>query len=674
VKEMTQTHPIVVLSSSCDDNDDSGTTSSSSSLTEASSLLLHSSPIFCDILTLPEIPDDKEPYLLQQNPLNPCGMDNVVILQNLPWHHDGNVLMSLTSCRVLVQDIVFPVEPKPSTFALSFTEESSHMTELDVMFDFAVARTRWNELAAVAKKHHLQDDDDADDDSAFSSNHTVRPEKSLFAQDCMSPPQDRIPPFHNTGEEYCSENMIHASHPDQRIVLARLQAMAEKEAQDLDRLLGVLGILGALLLGLLLWSGHQLYESSKNSDSRRCREYQTLVAEEKQPILSDHNLPHHPESFQHAEHAIQEARASSVSDGPYGHGDPKELVVVQDQGSPPRLLLLITSLSIDRNQVTNQKLMRTLLQSQGFLEMDLLDGADPHHKSRRNELFEISGMRANYPQLFVVAGTKIRFVGDLERVQRLHDHGRLTREELLDREKARDAYESSTILQWPASPNAEKTQTAVPYPTTPPPRNQAMLRYLSPPLSDTETTMTSFEDDDDDDDEDGDSQASSSFSSASSTLLEQEEEASTDSALSDLSPCSKLAREWTKRKTERRSQRRATQAKLQPLAIQWNTGEDLLVPASSKSILEPSQTTPQVIHEMDTSHLEQLHQSHEAAEVANDSKLLPLKERTMLDDSNINNDDKREPLKPAPDTPLLPDLVFSTPGSKEESSFIDDYW
>lgn len=577
---------------------------------------------------LPEIPDDKEPCFLEQNPLNPCGVANVVMLQNLPWH--GNVLMSLTSCRVLVDGSVFPVEPKPSTFAVSFTDESPHMTELDIMFDFSAANTRWKKLATEAKNRRGE----VHENSALPSNHSgYSMEDQSFVQD-----------------------WIQHSRPDHQIFLSHLQAMAEKEAHDLDRILGILGIVGAVLLGLLLWSGYRLSESSKMG-SRRSLEFHKLL-QRKQKILLEHStMTNHPEppSQQSAEviakQEEQHFHASRLSCDKNGAIENRDLgrVVVVDQRPPLRLVLLLTSLSIKRDQVANQKLMQTILESQEFLEVDLLDGADPQHKLRRNELFEISGLRANYPQLFVMAGTKVRFVGDLERVQQLNDNGLLTHAELLDDEKMQGAHELSSFLEntLPA-PSETRRETYLPCPMTPPSREGAMRSYVSPPLSGAETT-TSIEDDDDDD---VDSIASSSSGAAPSTS-----EASTSSGSSELSPCSKLAREWAERKSERRSQRRAMQAKLRPLAIQWNTGEAVMF-GKTASITTMKQ-------------MEQPHEFTEGKDVANHSDLLPLQHGILETDSSTDNGEQVQSLKL---TPLLPDLVCSTPGSKEQSSFVDDYW
>jgi hypothetical protein len=85
------------------------------------------------------------------------------------------------------------------------------------------------------------------------------------------------------------------------------------------------------------------------------------------------------------------------------------------------LLVLISSMSGMLAQSTNQKRATAMLEIYN-LEPQYLDGADPVHKERRNELFGISGIRGNYPQFFLVdekSGTT--FLGDFATIQSMHD-------------------------------------------------------------------------------------------------------------------------------------------------------------------------------------------------------------------------------------------------------------
>lgn len=47
-------------------------------------------------------------------------------------------------------------------------------------------------------------------------------------------------------------------------------------------------------------------------------------------------------------------------------------------------------------------------------KFDMLDGVDPELRDRRNELFELSGLRGQYPQFFLVSDDSTVFWGDWE--------------------------------------------------------------------------------------------------------------------------------------------------------------------------------------------------------------------------------------------------------------------
>eukprot|EP00980_Cylindrotheca_fusiformis_P019294 scaffold6614_cov88-Cylindrotheca_fusiformis.AAC.5 len=109
----------------------------------------------------------------------------------------------------------------------------------------------------------------------------------------------------------------------------------------------------------------------------------------------------------------------------------------------PQLLLLISNISGNRQQDANQTMVLNNLKSNGLEPIMLLDGSDPQNKIRRNELFEISGLRAKYPQLFVVLNddddkttTTTKFIGDFETIQDMKEAGTLTKAHLFGTAKA----------------------------------------------------------------------------------------------------------------------------------------------------------------------------------------------------------------------------------------------
>jgi hypothetical protein len=63
--------------------------------------------------------------------------------------------------------------------------------------------------------------------------------------------------------------------------------------------------------------------------------------------------------------------------------------------------------------------------------METIDGAKPENKEKRNELFGVSGIRAKYPQFFLVDAaassdtTTTTFLADWEEFESMHEMGSL---------------------------------------------------------------------------------------------------------------------------------------------------------------------------------------------------------------------------------------------------------
>jgi hypothetical protein len=62
------------------------------------------------------------------------------------------------------------------------------------------------------------------------------------------------------------------SHEQRLVLVSQLQAMMEKETNNLDRMISVLAVVGLFLLLLCAWSGYQLYRSTKRADWSQCHE------------------------------------------------------------------------------------------------------------------------------------------------------------------------------------------------------------------------------------------------------------------------------------------------------------------------------------------------------------------------------------------------------------------
>ena len=61
------------------------------------------------------------------------------------------------------------------------------------------------------------------------------------------------------------------------------------------------------------------------------------------------------------------------------------------------------------------------------IQPELVDGSDMAFKERRNELFDISGIRGKYPQFFLVKDEDgpTTFLGDFDTFEWLNDEGTL---------------------------------------------------------------------------------------------------------------------------------------------------------------------------------------------------------------------------------------------------------
>lgn len=65
----------------------------------------------------------------------------------------------------------------------------------------------------------------------------------------------------------------------------------------------------------------------------------------------------------------------------------------------PRLLLLISRQTTDREQSNKQYAIQNMLKASNLDEPEIIDGADAENKQRRDDLFAVSGLRAKYPQV-----------------------------------------------------------------------------------------------------------------------------------------------------------------------------------------------------------------------------------------------------------------------------------
>ena len=88
---------------------------------------------------------------------------------------------------------------------------------------------------------------------------------------------------------------------------------------------------------------------------------------------------------------------------------------------PKKLICLISIGCHDRIQSSNQNSSLDWLKSRK-VPHSTVDGMDPSQRERRNELFQISGIRGNYPQFFFEHqdGT-VTFFGSFDKIETLNE-------------------------------------------------------------------------------------------------------------------------------------------------------------------------------------------------------------------------------------------------------------
>ena len=83
-----------------------------------------------------------------------------------------------------------------------------------------------------------------------------------------------------------------------------------------------------------------------------------------------------------------------------------------------KVLLLVTSLTGNPIQEATQRNIRTAFQAKKIV-FDELDAMLPENRDRRNELFEKSGLKGKFPQVFIISNAGLEFVGDGEKLNEL---------------------------------------------------------------------------------------------------------------------------------------------------------------------------------------------------------------------------------------------------------------
>ena len=119
-----------------------------------------------------------------------------------------------------------------------------------------------------------------------------------------------------------------------------------------------------------------------------------------------------------------------------------------EDSTEPYLLVLVSTTSGSRKQLSQQERSIAMMEALE-LPFELLNCALPENRDRRNGLFEISGIRGNYPQFFKISGTppkeatnnsddaqndqeppKPEFVGSYEDIEGINENSNVDAKEL----------------------------------------------------------------------------------------------------------------------------------------------------------------------------------------------------------------------------------------------------
>jgi hypothetical protein len=79
------------------------------------------------------------------------------------------------------------------------------------------------------------------------------------------------------------------------------------------------------------------------------------------------------------------------------------MVTTNTSSQRKEIVLLISTFGCNNlEQKTNQERTKIILNKFDLLKVKEIDGSDPSNKELRNKLFKVSGIRGNYPQLFII--------------------------------------------------------------------------------------------------------------------------------------------------------------------------------------------------------------------------------------------------------------------------------
>ena len=111
------------------------------------------------------------------------------------------------------------------------------------------------------------------------------------------------------------------------------------------------------------------------------------------------------------------------------------VATIKKSSGSKKMIVLISSYSANHQQKSHQDRALTILKGLkiGEDQLETIDGAKPENKEKRNELFGLSGIRAKYPQFFLVdESNTTSFLADFDGFEAMHEMGTLLETMKLD--------------------------------------------------------------------------------------------------------------------------------------------------------------------------------------------------------------------------------------------------
>lgn len=153
----------------------------------------------------------------------------------------------------------------------------------------------------------------------------------------------------------------------------------------------------------------------------------------------------------------EKSRSAASENGSSGATAATRVAESETPVSSDRFVLLISGSSGNPLQKVNQGRVLAMLEGKNLTYITV-DGANPAEVDRRNQFFNLSGIRGKYPQLFLEQQGRTSFVGDYDAIDDLNESGGLAK--LLSPQ--RDNSSSSNLSSSRATPTAKVTETETP--------------------------------------------------------------------------------------------------------------------------------------------------------------------------------------------------------------------